>query len=117
MHALGVIRHAVHEHFCDLSPDEEPSVHDGHFLVVVLDGGQLSDAFAEYCERRVLRLSDKAEFQIAMVAAADFPRLSNRAPEFPALYHFSFGKERKRAYGLDDCLDFLREFILNNKRQ
>lgn len=107
----------VHEHFCELLPEEDPTLIDGHLLVVLLDGSQLSGAFAEYCERRVTRLSDRAEFQMALVDASDFKTLARRSSEFPAIFHFACGREARLVVGIDDCLEFLREFILNNKRQ
>jgi hypothetical protein len=54
---------------------------------------------------------------MAIAPADDFPNLSARAPEFPALFHFSCGVEKDYAYGVDDCLGLLTEFIANNKRQ
>ncbi len=77
----------------------------------------MSDAFADYCTRRIVRLTDKAEFQMALVNAVDFPILMQRAPEIPALFHYSSGVEKSRVTGIDDCLEFFREFILNNSRQ
>lgn len=90
---------------------------DGHLLVILLDGSRLSDAFAEYCEARITRLSDKSEFQIAIVMDGDFPELVKNVQEFPALFHYRFGAARSRMFGIDDCLEFLTEFILNNTRQ
>lgn len=106
----------MHEHFYDLLPGEDPSEIDGHLLVVLLDSSQVSDAFAEYCERRIVRLSDRAEFQIAMVDADNFPSMKKNARDFPALFHFSCGKETRRNHGVDDSLDYLKEFIINNLR-
>ena len=116
-HASAGISLCVYDHFCELSPGFEPSLIDGHLLVVLLDDSALSDAFADYCERRIVRLSDKAEFQIAMVSSIDFPLLDRRASDLPAIFHFACGVENERSFGVDDCMEFLREFILNNQRQ
>lgn len=107
----------MHEHFYELTPGEHLSGVDGHLLVLVLDGTDISGSLADYCERRVLRLSDRAEFHMAFVKAEDFPLLVRGAPELPALFHFVSDVERNRSFGLDDCLDFFKEFILNNMRQ
>jgi hypothetical protein len=107
----------VYEHFCELLPGDDPALIDGHMLVVLLDDSSLSEAFAEYCEKRITRLSDKSDFQIAIVTAGDFPDLSRRVLEFPATLHYTFGVVRSRVFGVDDCLEFLNEFILNNTRR
>jgi len=107
----------VYEHLCELTPGENLQDIDGHLIVVLLDDSDLSEAFAEHCERRVTGLSDKAEFSLALARAEDFRALSRRALEFPALFHFACGVENARMAGVDDCLEFLREFILNNMRQ
>lgn len=107
----------MHEHFCELLPGDDPALIDGHLLVVLLDDSRLSDAFAEYCETRITRLNDKSEFQIAIVSISDFPDLSRNAQEFPALLHYRFGALKSRVYGVDDCLELLQEFILNNTRK
>lgn len=107
----------MHEHFCELLPGDDPISIDGHLLVVLLDSSSLSDAFAEYCEKRIIRLTDKSEFEIAIVMDSDFPDLAKKAKEFPAILHYSFGSERSRVNGIDDCLEFLTEFILNNTRK
>ena len=107
----------MHEHLCQLLPGEDPALTDGHLLIVLLDGSDLSNAYYDYCVRRVVALSDKAEFQMALAPSDDFPNLAARASEFPALFHFVCGIEDDYAIGVDDCLEFLREFIINNKRQ
>ena len=107
----------MHDHLCQLLPGEDPALSDGHLLVVLLDGGNLSNLFYDYCVRRVEALSYQFEFQMAIAPANDFPKLAARASEFPALFHFSCGVEKDYAYGVDDCLGLLTEFIANNKRQ
>lgn len=107
----------MHEHFYELSPGDDPTLIDGHLLVVLLDDSRISDAFAEYCETRIIRLSDKSEFQIAIVSESDFPNLSRKSQEFPAIFHYRFGVVRSRVFGVDECLEFLPEFILNNTRR
>ena len=115
--ARAVITLPVHEHLYQLHPGEDPALIDGHLLVVLLDGGSLSNAFYDYCVRRVIGLSDKAEFQMALVPADDFPEFRDRASDMPALFHFACGVEKSREFGVDDCLEFFREFIANNRRQ
>lgn len=98
----------------DLSPYEDLSDIDGHLLVLVSDGGALSLEFERNFHRRVCRLDDASEFHAAVVRDAEFPHI--QVPDdMPALFHFLGGRQKNMVAGVDDCEDFLEEFIENNR--
>lgn len=105
------------DHLYALTPEESIANIDGHLLVVLLGDDALSGLYEDFCTRRVIRLSDHWEFQLSTVSATDFPDLAEKAPELPALFHFVCGREHAYVVGVDACVDFLKEFIDNNKRQ
>ena len=100
-----------------LTPDERISDIDGHFLVLVSGTDRLSELLADRLTRDVLRLNDTSEFHIAFIGAAERPPLSQRAPEFPALFHFCNGRTVTEVCGVDDCLEFFEEFVLANRQR
>ena len=100
----------------ELSPVEDIACIDGHFIVLLVDNDPISDILRQHCLFRLERLDDMSEFLMAAVGAADYPLLVAKASELPVLLHFRDGVERDRIVGLDDCLEFLEEFIISNSR-
>jgi hypothetical protein len=107
----------VFELIYQLTPEEKISDIDGHLLVFIRGADPMSELLADRLTDKVVRLSDASEFQIAFVDAGDRPVLSERAPEFPALFHFCNGKVVTEVCGVDDCLEFFDEFVLANRQR
>lgn len=103
------------DQFYDLSPHEDTGDIDGHLLVFVLDGSVVADAFGNAVRQRVARLNDMSEFLVALVRDRDFPSMIEDCDELPAVFHLLRGVRKGRAAGIDDCMDFLEEFIENNR--
>lgn len=101
--------------FYDLSPDEDLADIDGHLLVLVMDSSALSLEFGRVFHRRIRRLDDASEFHAAMVRSVDFHRMQLAPDAMPALFHFLGGRQKHMVTGVDDCEDFLEEFIENNR--
>lgn len=99
----------------DLHPDESIAEVDGHLLVLLLGPLPDSQSLSDYVYRKVERLDDSSEFQIAIVESADFPVLSGAKATVPVLVHFAYGQERDRVEGIDDCVDFFDEFVISNR--
>ena len=99
----------------DLSPEEGIACVDGHLLVVLADDSPLSGAVVQHLERCVSRLDDTSEFRLATCQALQFPDLTARTYELPALLHFMDGKLRSVNHGVDDSVEFFEEFVIANR--
>lgn len=94
--------------YVHISPGEESSV-DGHMLLALVDDGADSECLLQF-------ISDIAEqradpFPVASVPASACPRLC-RGATIPALLHMRDGRVVSRAYGLDDSIFLVEEFVL-----
>jgi hypothetical protein len=99
----------------DLHPDENIAEVDGHLLILLLGSHSDADSLSDYISRRVERLDDASEFQIAIVESSDFVALTLKQMDVPILLHFADGRERSRHEGIDDCVEFFDEFVISNR--
>jgi hypothetical protein len=99
----------------DLMPGEDVTTLDGQMLVLLMGRCTFCYKLGDHIQKKVERLDDASEFQIAIVESDDFPELNKHNTDEPLLIHFLDGKESNRVEGIDDCIDFFDEFVMNNK--
>jgi len=100
----------------DLSPQEDIALVEGDLLVVALGDDRNSNVFEAYCLRKIERLSDSYTFQVAIVQECEFPNLKLVQHDLPVVLHFDDGALQETVEGIDDCVEFLDDYIITKRR-